>query len=89
MMANRTFSFSDSSTSSTRESSQGANLCPLLSAPRPHPCNSTRPTCSQCRAKHIDCVYRQTPEGTIHNPSFARQNKKSSTKTHQLHLHRI
>ncbi|KAI8414210.1 hypothetical protein FOFC_03820 [Fusarium oxysporum] len=25
-------------------------------------CNGARPTCSQCRAKHSDCVYRQTPE---------------------------
>ncbi|KAI3571860.1 hypothetical protein IWW34DRAFT_824616 [Fusarium oxysporum f. sp. albedinis] len=94
-MPNGTSNFSDPSTSSTRESSQGTNLRPLLPAPHPHPvvthaeyrtaplvrrgastslacescrqrknkCNGARPTCSQCRAKHIDCVYRQTPEG--------------------------
>ncbi|EGU86544.1 hypothetical protein FOPG_17747 [Fusarium oxysporum f. sp. conglutinans race 2 54008] len=27
-------------------------------------CNGARPTCSRCRAKHIDCVYRHIPEGT-------------------------
>ncbi|KAL5603369.1 hypothetical protein FOVSG1_006119 [Fusarium oxysporum f. sp. vasinfectum] len=63
MMPNRTSNVSDSSTSSTRESSQGTKLRPLLPAPRLHPCNGARPICSQCRAKHTDCVYRQTPEG--------------------------
>ncbi|KAM5527275.1 C6 transcription factor [Fusarium oxysporum f. sp. phaseoli] len=95
MMPNGTSNFSDRSTSSTRESSQGTNLRSLLPAPHPHPvvthaeyrtaplvrrgaptslacescrqrkikCNGARPTCSQCRAKHIDCVYRQIPEG--------------------------
>ncbi|RBA09644.1 hypothetical protein FPRO05_14343 [Fusarium proliferatum] len=94
-MPNGSSNFSDPSTSSTRESSQGTNLRPLLPAPHPHPvvtraeyrtaplvrrgaptslacescrqrkikCNGARPTCSQCRAKHVDCVYRQTPEG--------------------------
>ncbi|SCO87707.1 uncharacterized protein FRV6_11834 [Fusarium oxysporum] len=28
-------------------------------------CNGARPTCSQCREKHIDCVYRQTPEANF------------------------
>ncbi|KNB06345.1 hypothetical protein FOXG_19641 [Fusarium oxysporum f. sp. lycopersici 4287] len=97
MMANRTSNFSDSSTLSTQESSQGTDLRPLLPAPRSHPavthaghrtaslarrrvstslacescrrrkskCNGARPTCSQCRAKHIDCVYRQTSEGNF------------------------
>ncbi|KAG7404565.1 Nitrogen assimilation transcription factor nirA [Fusarium oxysporum f. sp. raphani] len=97
MMPNRTSDFSDSSTLSTHESSQGTNLRPLLPAPRPHSvgthagyrtaplarrrvstslacescrqrkskCNGARPTCSQCRARHIDCVYRQTPEGNF------------------------
>ncbi|KAG7425123.1 Nitrogen assimilation transcription factor nirA [Fusarium oxysporum f. sp. raphani] len=95
MMPNGTSNFSDPSTSSTRESSQGTNLRSLRPAPHPHPvvthaeyrtaplvrrgastslacescrqrkikCNGARPTCSQCRAKHIYCVYRQTPEG--------------------------
>ncbi|KAG7423301.1 Nitrogen assimilation transcription factor nirA [Fusarium oxysporum f. sp. raphani] len=25
-------------------------------------CNGARPMCSQCRIKHTDCIYRQTPE---------------------------
>ncbi|KAM5527803.1 C6 transcription factor [Fusarium oxysporum f. sp. phaseoli] len=97
MMPNRPSNFSDSSTLSKHESSQGTNLRPLLPAPRPHPagthaghrtapltrrrvstslacescrqrksrCNGARPTCSTCRAKHVDCVYRQTPEGNF------------------------
>ncbi|KAI8417513.1 hypothetical protein FOFC_00068 [Fusarium oxysporum] len=32
---------------------------------RKRKCNDARPTCSQCRAKHIDCVYRQTPEANL------------------------
>ncbi|RFN47270.1 hypothetical protein FIE12Z_8483 [Fusarium flagelliforme] len=76
-MPNETSNFSDPSTLSTRESSQGTNLRPLLPAPHPHLvgthpeyrtaplCNGARPTCFQCHAKHIDCVYRQTPEGNF------------------------
>ncbi|KAH7205314.1 hypothetical protein BKA60DRAFT_401979, partial [Fusarium oxysporum] len=25
-------------------------------------CNGARPTCSQCRIKHTDCVYRRIPD---------------------------
>ncbi|KAH7230156.1 uncharacterized protein BKA55DRAFT_526434, partial [Fusarium redolens] len=28
-------------------------------------CNGARPTCSRCREKHIDCVYRQTLEANF------------------------
>ncbi|KAH7191430.1 hypothetical protein BKA60DRAFT_662003 [Fusarium oxysporum] len=125
-MSNRNSNFSDPSTSSTRELSQGTNLRPLLPAPRPHhletytghrtaplvrrgaptslacescrqrkiKCNGARPTCSQCRAKHIDLshpaaiVYHaiQTrPEAEAHEiVRRIRAGTDAETMAHQL-----
>ncbi|RGP76968.1 nitrate assimilation regulatory nira [Fusarium longipes] len=74
MIPQRNSSISGASSSSAAESNPPNNLRPLVPASRPAEntsthayrtaplCNGGRPPCSQCRSRHIECVYRQTPD---------------------------